>query len=60
MTNSKPKRRWYQFSLRTLLLVMMVFCVWVGVRVNWARNNRASVAVAVTAIELIGRDADRA
>jgi len=30
MTNSKPKRRWYQFSLRTLLLVMLVFVVGVG------------------------------
>jgi hypothetical protein len=55
----KPKRRWYQFSLRTMLLVMLVFCVWVGIRVNWARNNRARVAAieeAVAEIERHGGD----
>jgi len=36
--------------MRTLLVVMTVFCVWVGVRVNWARNNRARVAAVVTAV----------
>jgi hypothetical protein len=50
MTNSNPERRWYQFSMRTMLLVMLVFCVWIGIRVNWARNNRERVAAVVTAV----------
>ena len=25
-----PKRRWLTFSLRTLLLAVMIFCVWLG------------------------------
>ena len=44
----KPKRRWYQFSLRTLLVVMAVSCVafaWIGVRMHRARGNREESAV---------------
>ena len=26
----KPKRRWLRFNLRTLLIVLTVFCVWLG------------------------------
>jgi hypothetical protein len=44
-----PKRecRWYQFSMRTLLVVMLVFCVtvaWVGSRMYKAQKNRERVA----------------
>jgi len=55
-----PKRRWYQFSIRTLLLVMLVFCVvvgWVGSRMYKAQKNRERVAAvedAVTAIQKLG------
>ena len=38
---AKPKRRWLQFSLRTLLLMITVFCVWLGLRVEEARRARA-------------------
>ncbi len=31
----KPKRRWYQFSLRTLLVVVTLICVVVGGYVHW-------------------------
>ena len=47
MTTPKPRRRWLQFRLRTLLLVMAVLCVplaWVGVRMNQKRQERAAVA----------------
>jgi len=39
----KPKLRWYQFSLRTLLtvtLVLSVFFGWVGWRIQRAKKNR--------------------
>src|SRR5258708_3224922 len=49
----KPRRRWLQFRLRTLLLVTAVLCVplaWVAVRMNQKRQERATVA----AIERLG------
>ena len=27
---NRPKRRWFRFSLRTLFVVVTVFCVWLG------------------------------
>ena len=53
----KPKRRWYQFSLMTLLIVMVLCCfafAWIGSRMRQARENRERVAAveeAVAAIE---------
>ena len=49
----KPKRRWYQFSMRTLLVVVVVFCVWLGIRVQRARTNRARVAAVEEAVAKI-------
>ena len=46
----KPVRRWYQFSLRTLLLVMTVFAVWLGIKIHQARQQKQAVA----AIEKLG------
>jgi hypothetical protein len=43
----KPKRRWYQFSLLTLLVVMLFSCcvfAWIGPRMRQARENRDRVA----------------
>ena len=60
MVTHTPKHRWYQFRLRTLLLVMTVLCVafaWIGWRMQRARVNRAWVAEvdkAVAAIEEFG------
>ena len=49
----KPKRRWYQFSLKTLMVVVtvatMAFGVWVQYRRQRARENRERLA-AVAAI----------
>jgi hypothetical protein len=28
--DGKPKRRWLRFSIRTLLAVVTIFCVWLG------------------------------
>ncbi len=33
----KPKRRWLQFSLSTLFIVVTLFCVWLSNRVNPVR-----------------------
>jgi Leucine-rich repeat (LRR) protein len=41
--DSHPKRRWLRFSLRSLLLAMTVFGVWLGVKVNAARQQREIV-----------------
>ena len=59
-----PKRRWHQFSLKTLLIVMVLSTAgvgWLGVRSQRARQNRARVATsekeikkAVAAIEGLG------
>lgn len=43
----KLERRWYRFSLRTLLVLVVVLCVgfgWIGLRLRQARNDRRIVA----------------
>jgi predicted xylose isomerase-like sugar epimerase len=50
MIETKPKRRWFRFSLRMLLLVVTVLCVWLGFNVNAARRQKE----AVQAIRLAG------
>jgi len=39
----KSKRRWLQFSLRTLFVVVTVFCVWMGITAKRARDQRQTV-----------------
>jgi hypothetical protein len=41
--DSRPKRRWFRFSLRSLLLATTVFCIWLGFKVNAAREQREIV-----------------
>jgi len=41
---AKPRRRWFQFSLATLLLVMTLFAVWLGWRTDRAHRQRRAVA----------------
>jgi hypothetical protein len=56
MTTLKPKRRWYQFSMRTLLVVMVVFVVgvgWVCYRVRRAQTNRDRVVAIAEASQLL-------
>ncbi len=46
----KPKRRWAQFSLASMFVVVTVLCVWLSVVVNRAHRQRDAVA----AIEALG------
>jgi hypothetical protein len=49
----KPKRRWFQFSLRTLLIFVLLVSIgmsWLGVKMELARRQRE----AVEAIEKAG------
>ena len=49
----KPKRRWLRFSLRSFLIVLTIFCVWIGwylyrveqqrEAVRWVRANGGTV-----------------
>jgi hypothetical protein len=53
-TTPKPRRRWLQFSLRTLMVLVMVASVrlmWLGMKVREARKERE----AAKAIEQLGR-----
>ena len=34
-----PRRRWFRFSLRTLLVMVTVFGAWFGVQVKWIRDR---------------------
>ncbi len=40
----RPKRRWFQYTLRTLLLLMTACAVWMGRYVHRARLQKRSVA----------------
>ncbi len=37
-----PKRRWFNYSLRTLFVVVTVLCVWLGWNVNIVQQRRAA------------------
>jgi hypothetical protein len=42
----KPKRRWYQFSQRTLLVLVLLVSIglsWLGIKMNQARRQREVV-----------------
>ena len=42
----RPKLRWYQFSLRTLLVLVTLFaipCSWIAVKLNNARRQQTAV-----------------
>jgi hypothetical protein len=41
--DAKPKRRWYQFSLRTMFVLVFIVSIpmaWVGYSMNWIRERR--------------------
>jgi hypothetical protein len=42
--NPTPKRRWFQFGLRTLFVVVTVFGIWMGCEMNWIRQRHALLA----------------
>lgn len=39
----KPTRRWFQYSLRSFLVLLTAMAVWLGVIVNRAREQRETV-----------------
>jgi hypothetical protein len=39
--SDNPKRRWYQFSLLTMLVVLTLLCVFVGGRIEYLRRSAA-------------------
>jgi hypothetical protein len=41
MSEPKPKRRWFRFSLRTLFLVVTVACLWLGYQIHWIHERRS-------------------
>jgi Leucine-rich repeat (LRR) protein len=52
-TTTKPRRRWFQYSLRTLLVLMLLACIgmgWLAVKLQRVRQEQAAVA----AIEGLG------
>ena len=42
-TKPKPRRRWWQYSLRTFFVLLTVFCVWLGWTVHRANEQRKVV-----------------
>ena len=53
----KPKRRWYQFSLRTLLICITVGSVWLGWSMYRWRRQQAEQRKAVAAVKELGGSA---
>jgi hypothetical protein len=47
-SDSRPRRRWFRFSLRTLFVLLTILCIWLGVLVLRARNQQRAVQ-AITA-----------
>ena len=46
MTETKPKRRWFRFSLRTLFVLVTIVGVaagWVAYQLNWIRERHKFV-----------------
>src|SRR5688572_18697593 len=52
--DTTPKRRWNQFSLRTLLVVMMLLCVGPGSFVAYEQKKAWEQQEAVEVIEKLG------
>jgi hypothetical protein len=47
MSDPKPKRRWFQFSLRALLVFVTlcaIVCSWLTVKLQQAKRQREAVA----------------
>jgi len=51
---AEMKSRWFRFSLRTLLLLIAVLCVWLGIQVNAAHRQKAAVEAILRAGGSVG------
>jgi hypothetical protein len=40
MIQEKPKRRWYQFSLRTMFVAVTLACIAMAFAVRWVQHSR--------------------
>ena len=38
-TTSKPRRHWFRFSLRTMMVAIALICVWLGV-ISYRANKQ--------------------
>ena len=45
MTTPHPRRRFFRYSLRTLFIVVTVFCILLGMIVKQARDQRLAMEV---------------
>src|SRR6185369_15051691 len=52
--SDKPQRRWYQFSLKTLLVGLTLLCLGPGGYVAYEQNKARKQKAAVEAIEKLG------
>jgi hypothetical protein len=50
------RRRWFRFSLRVLLIVVTVLCVWLGIQVNAARRQKNALEAILKAGSTVGFD----
>jgi hypothetical protein len=39
-----PRRRWFQFGLRTMFVVVAFFAIWLGYQANWVRQRHDAQA----------------
>lgn len=44
MAKERRKRRWLQFRLRTIFMLILAFGLWLGYEVNWASRQQRHVA----------------
>jgi hypothetical protein len=42
--NDKPRRRWFNFSLRTLFILVTVLCCWLGWEMSVVRSRQAALS----------------
>ncbi len=56
MSDPAPKRRWFRFSLRTLLVITALFGVWLGYNVNWMRQRREFIVRHNAIFQAYGED----
>jgi hypothetical protein len=53
-TTPPARRRWYQFSLGTMLIVVTVVCVWLGYELNWIGQRHAIIKDCYSHVEDAG------
>jgi len=52
-SNTKPRRRWFQFSLASLLVLLTVVCVGLGVYVNRVRRHNRAIETIQKWVEMM-------